>query len=51
MIDVISSFASWFWTSGAGFWLFVIGITPMIVWEVVKRMPNKKRKRIKRRGR
>lgn len=50
MIDIIVAFANWFWTSGVGTILFLIGIIPMLTWQIVKRLPNKKRRKIRRIG-
>ena len=51
MFDLISKFALWFWESKLAMWLFIFGIAQIIVWEIVKRQPTKRKRKVKKYGR
>lgn len=50
MWDAIAAFFDWYWKSSAGLWLLVVAVVPVVGWEVVKRLPNGRSRRSRRRG-
>jgi hypothetical protein len=51
MFELVIAFGTWYWTSKAWLWFSLILLTPVIAWEVIKRMPrNSRLNRRKKRG-
>jgi hypothetical protein len=49
MVDIIITFGSWYWNSKAGLIITILIFLPIVVWEVVKRLPQRRYKSKKRR--
>lgn len=48
MFEILSEFFKWYWESRAGLIVTLIILTPIITWEIVKRMPQRRRRNVKR---
>ncbi len=41
MIDYIFKIASYYWNSGLALWITLIIFSPVVIWQLVKRLPSR----------
>ncbi len=47
MFDAIQKFGTWYWNSGAAFFITMMIVAPIIADQVIKRLPQRRKKNAK----